>query len=419
MHPQTIGFIGGGRITRIFLEGWARARQLPPHITVSDPDADVREALQARFPAILTTTDNALAAGGDLVFLAVHPPLIETVAAGLRDHLQPDAIVVSLAPTFTLANLAGLLGGFDRLARVIPNAPSIIGAGFNPLVVGAALGMAEKARLAGLLAPLGECPEVAEDKLEAYALLTGMGPTYLWFQLQTLRELALEFGLNAAEITAALKGMVGGATLALLESGHDPAEVMDLTAVKPLAAMEPQVTAAYRTCLPDIYQKIKPDAGLHPAAADSKPFMNTPAKIAIILLVVLAAAAALMLKGGKAPAPSNAATPLAATVVDPLALSAADAAAKLPKLLDLGATKCIPCKMMAPVLVDLKQEYAGKMKVEFIDVWQNENAGKEYRVEMIPTQIFYDANGKELFRHTGFFGKKDILAKWQELGVTF
>ena len=91
----------------------------------------------------------------------------------------------------------------------------------------------------------------------------------------------------------------------------------------------------------------------------------------------------------------------------------------LPKLLDLGATKCIPCKMMAPILDELKKEYAGRMHVEFIDVWENEEAGKKYGVEMIPTQIFYDADGKELFRHTGFFGKEDILAKWKEFGVRF
>jgi thioredoxin 1 len=89
----------------------------------------------------------------------------------------------------------------------------------------------------------------------------------------------------------------------------------------------------------------------------------------------------------------------------------------LPRLLDLGAGKCIPCKMMAPILEDLKKEYAGRMNVEFIDVWQNPDAGKQYGIEMIPTQIFFDADGKELFRHTGFYGKEDILAKWKELGV--
>ena len=89
----------------------------------------------------------------------------------------------------------------------------------------------------------------------------------------------------------------------------------------------------------------------------------------------------------------------------------------LPKLLDLGAGKCIPCKMMFPVLDELKKEYTGKLEVEFIDVWQNPDAGKQYGVEVIPTQIFYDSTGKELFRHIGFFAKADILAKWKELGI--
>ncbi|MCG2659652.1 MAG: thioredoxin family protein, partial [Kiritimatiellae bacterium] len=89
----------------------------------------------------------------------------------------------------------------------------------------------------------------------------------------------------------------------------------------------------------------------------------------------------------------------------------------LPRLVDLGATKCIPCKMMAPILEDLKKGYAGKFEVQFIDVWQNPDVGGKYRIRVIPTQIFYDAKGRELFRHEGFYGKEDILAKWKELGV--
>ncbi len=91
--------------------------------------------------------------------------------------------------------------------------------------------------------------------------------------------------------------------------------------------------------------------------------------------------------------------------------------AKLPRLVDLGADKCIPCKMMAPVLADLKTNYVGRLEVEFIDVWKNPDAGKPYKIKLIPTQIFFDATGKERFRHEGFFGKEDILAKWKELGV--
>ncbi len=89
----------------------------------------------------------------------------------------------------------------------------------------------------------------------------------------------------------------------------------------------------------------------------------------------------------------------------------------LPRLVDLGATKCIPCKMMAPILADLKKTYAGKVDVQFVDVWENPKAGEDCGIKLIPTQIFYDVAGKEVFRHEGFYSKEDILAKWKELGV--
>jgi len=94
-----------------------------------------------------------------------------------------------------------------------------------------------------------------------------------------------------------------------------------------------------------------------------------------------------------------------------------EATASRPRLIDLGADKCIPCKMMAPILAELKKEYAGELEVVFIDVWKNREEGARYDISIIPTQIFYAADGKELFRHEGFYAKKDILAKWRELGV--
>lgn len=99
------------------------------------------------------------------------------------------------------------------------------------------------------------------------------------------------------------------------------------------------------------------------------------------------------------------------------AVEEGDTEAQLPKLLDLGATKCIPCKMMAPILDELREKHAGRLDVEFIDVWENPDAARDYGIEQIPTQIFFDASGKELFRHAGFFSKEDILKKWEEFGV--
>jgi thioredoxin 1 len=98
-------------------------------------------------------------------------------------------------------------------------------------------------------------------------------------------------------------------------------------------------------------------------------------------------------------------------------VSNADVVKAVPRLVDLGADKCIPCKMMAPILEELKHEYAGRLEVEFIDVWKNPEAGRGYEIRVIPTQIFYNEKGKELFRHEGFYSKEDILGKWKEFGV--
>ncbi len=259
MSNQTIGFVGGGRIVRIFLEGWKRAGKPPEKIVVSDCNTDALAKLKAQFPGIEMAPGQATtAATQDIVFLAVHPPVMAEATASIKASIQPEAIVVSLAPKFTIAKLTGLLGGFARVARVIPNAPSIVNFGYNPVAFGPALSSQEKAEIAELFAPLGEFPEVTEEKLEAYALLSAMGPTYLWFQLQALREVASSFGLVDAEIAPALKRMVCGGARTLLESGFSPAEVMDLIPVKPLAEMESQVAEMYRTRLPALYQKIKP-----------------------------------------------------------------------------------------------------------------------------------------------------------------
>ena len=258
MSNQTIGFMGGGRITRIFLEGWTRAGTLPAKITVSDPNAGSLSNLKNRFPGVTTTSDNGVAASQDIVFLAVHPPPLPEAVASVKGGLRPGALLVSLAPKFTTTKLCELLGGFARLARVIPNAPSIVNLGFNPVAFADGLTPADREAIRRLLAPLGECPEVAEAKLEAYAVLTAQAPTFFWFQLQALREVVLGFGLSEAEVTPALKRMVCGSARTLLESGLTPAEVMDLIPVKPLAEMETQVNEMYRSRLPAIYQKIKP-----------------------------------------------------------------------------------------------------------------------------------------------------------------
>jgi thioredoxin 1 len=86
-------------------------------------------------------------------------------------------------------------------------------------------------------------------------------------------------------------------------------------------------------------------------------------------------------------------------------------------MIDLGATECIPCKMMAPILEELKAEYAGKADIVFIDVWKNREQAQKYGIRAIPTQIFFDRDGREVYRHTGFMDKKSIVERLRHLGV--
>ena len=100
---------------------------------VSDTDPQVLGRLKQTFGSIYAAgADNAAALRQDVVFIALHPPMIGDVLKQWKAAIKPEAIVVSLAPKLTIAKLSGLLDGFRRLVRVIPNAPSVVGAGFNP-----------------------------------------------------------------------------------------------------------------------------------------------------------------------------------------------------------------------------------------------------------------------------------------------
>jgi pyrroline-5-carboxylate reductase len=253
----TIGMVGGGRVSRILLAGWKRAHRSRPQVVVSDTDAGIRERLEAEFPSIVITADNREAARQGLVLFALHPPAFPDVLGEIKESLAPGAILVSLAPKWTMGRISGLLGGFNRLARIIPNAPSVVNNGYNPLSFSERLTPEDRARVLALFAPLGACPEVAEDTLEAYAIVAAMGPTYLWYQLYQLMDLGVEFGLTRDAAAEAVAAMVDGTSATMAASGLTPEGVMDLIPVKPLAALEPSVKEAYVTTLAALHKKLK------------------------------------------------------------------------------------------------------------------------------------------------------------------
>jgi thioredoxin 1 len=127
--------------------------------------------------------------------------------------------------------------------------------------------------------------------------------------------------------------------------------------------------------------------------------MSTATRLAVVAALVLAVAVTVALRPAKDATTAGVGT-----------------AAALPRLLDIGADKCIPCKAMAPILENLRQEYAGRLRVDFIDAWKYPEQAEPFNVYGIPVQIFFDPSGRELHRHVGFISKEEILATWRRLG---
>lgn len=117
---------------------------------------------------------------------------------------------------------------------------------------------------------------------------------------------------------------------------------------------------------------------------------------------------------GKA-TPPPAPTPNAPVKTEPALVKAAPV--KKATFIELGADKCVPCKMMQPIMDELRQEYPDTLNVVFHDVWKDPSIGDKYGVHAIPTQVLLDGEGKEIFRHIGFWPKDELIAKFTELGI--
>jgi len=254
MSEVTVGFIGSGRVTAFMLEGFAHAGSRVRAILADiDPALSAKRASLAPF-AVDAGTDFARAANCDIVFLALHFPAFADASAAISGHLKPGAIVVSLAPKGDMRTISGMLKT-DRIARFLPNAPSSIGTGYNPVAYADALGDADRAALSALFSAFGETRAIAERDFAAFAVLCAMGPTYLWPILDEMRQLGIGFGLTAGDARDLVAYMAEGAA-SLMLSGKSHAELMDMVPLKPMAANEGTIRDLFRKDLGAMHAKL-------------------------------------------------------------------------------------------------------------------------------------------------------------------
>jgi pyrroline-5-carboxylate reductase len=254
---QTIGFIGGGRVTKILLQGFKNKNVKFEKVAVTDTNPEVLTNLKKQFPEV-EPSDAKVAAGLDIVFIALHPPVVMDTLELVRNDVKAEAIVISLAPKINLPKLSMKLGHVKNLARLIPNATSYINEGYNPVTFASGFNLSKKNEVMDLLSSLGTTFEVSEEKLESYAIMSAMLPTYFWFQWRELAEIGGKIGLSDEESKKSIYETIITSLDLMYKSGLTASEVIDLIPVKPIGEHEAQIAEIYKTKLIGLFEKIKP-----------------------------------------------------------------------------------------------------------------------------------------------------------------
>jgi len=254
---NSIGFIGGGRVTKILLQGFKNKDVKFEKVIVTDTNQEVLANLKKQFSEVVIS-DSKSAAGQDIVFIALHPPVVMDTLELIKNDVKSEATVISLAPKINLPKLSLKLGHVKNIARLIPNATSYINEGYNPVTFADDFNTASKQAVLDLLKTLGNTFEVSEEKLESYAILSAMLPTYFWFQWKELADIGAKIGLTEAEAKDSISQTIMASLDLLYKSGLNPKEVIDLIPVKPIGEHEQQIVEIYNVKLLGLFEKIKP-----------------------------------------------------------------------------------------------------------------------------------------------------------------
>jgi pyrroline-5-carboxylate reductase len=257
METKSLGFIGGGRVTRILLQAFKNKNAKFSKIVVTETNNVVTDNLKKIFPEI-QIENSSVTASQDIVFISLHPPVVMDTLESIKTSVKSNTIVISLAPKITITKISSKLNHAKNIVRLIPNATSFINEGYNPVCFSADYASREKQQILELLRLMGNTFEVPEEKLESYAIMSAMLPTYFWFQWKELAVIGQKIGLSEKESKDSINNTLIASLNLMYKSGLTAGEVMDLIPVKPIGEHESQITEIYETKLIGLFEKIKP-----------------------------------------------------------------------------------------------------------------------------------------------------------------
>lgn len=227
---KSLSLIGGGRMGRALVQGMLRAKVIQPaQVTVADPNADCRGWWQANVEGVTVTEENEQAvAAGEIVVLAVKPDQIEPIA---RAHARVlgERLIVSVAAGISLRQLAEASGA-ERVVRVMPNTPCLVGAGASAYCRAVGASDADAAAVQTMLSAVGDAVEVPESMMDAVTGLSGSGPAYVFLIIEALADGAVAAGLPRHIAMRLAAQTVQGAAKMVADTGEHPGALKDAVA---------------------------------------------------------------------------------------------------------------------------------------------------------------------------------------------
>ncbi len=256
MKTNALGFIGGGRITKIFLQAFLNVQEAFESIVVFDTNPEVVSALKQQFPEITVADNVEQVARQSTILIALHPPVIMETLDKIAGVIATNALIISLAPKITIEKISMKLKT-NNVARMIPNATSYINDGYNPIAYHPDMRKTDRQLIKMLIKKLGKTIKVKENKLEGYAIVSAMLPTYFWFQFSEIEKVAQQCGLTEEEAAKTVKASMKKAIRLYFNPSLALDQVMDLIPVKPIGEHEAEIKEIYQTKLMGLYGKIK------------------------------------------------------------------------------------------------------------------------------------------------------------------
>jgi len=227
MFERTIGFIGAGLMAEALADGMlSTGTATEDQIYASDPDPERQERFRDLVGDNVFSDNLSVIQEVDVVVLSVKPQVITEVMAEIREEITPDHLVMSIAPGITLERLKHNLGT-DRIIRVMPNTPALVGEGAAAFCAGAGATEDDVDLAAQVLSSVGLCAKVKEQDMDAITGLSGSGPAYVFLAIEALSDGGVKMGLSrAAAIKLAAQTVLGAARM-VIETGKHPAELKD------------------------------------------------------------------------------------------------------------------------------------------------------------------------------------------------